>query len=311
MKNTMILHHTPRSPFSEKVRLMLDLSEKNWMHVRAPIHSNKRRIQRVLVEGYSRRIPLLQIGADIYCDSSVISDQLAISTGIPEYSKENLGEFKKYAVDLEEKGFTAFFVSIPQKQLLSAYFKDYSFKDFYGFVAGRVGSFKGVELPKPNVDDEKRKKEDILNECEEKLSTSKYLITSEKPTLADFTLYHLIWYSLKANMTDLFAGRPNVKKWYYGMSNGRKALPNEIKGVDALKIAKDNRPIVIPEDMKNGPMVGKEVSLIPDDVSGPGTLPVTGVVVGENENKIILKRVTKETGTIHIHFPKHALGACF
>lgn len=114
-------------------------------HVQAPVHSNKRTIQKVLVEGYSRRIPLLQIGADIYCDSSVISDQLAETTGIPEYSKENLGEHRAFTIEIEEKGFTAFFVSIPQKQLLSAYFKNYSFKDFYGFVAGRVGSFKGVE----------------------------------------------------------------------------------------------------------------------------------------------------------------------
>ncbi len=195
--------------------------------------------------------------------------------------------------------------------MLSAYFKDYSLKDFYGFVAGRVGSFKGVDMPKPDVEEEKRKKEKFLSTCEEMLSTSKYLISNEKPTQADFVLYHLIWYSLKANMNDLFVGRPNIKRWYMGMVSGRKPLPKEIKGKDALKIAKDSKPKSISKDMKSGPMVGKEVSLVPDDVSGPGTLPVTGIVVGENEQKIIIKRETKETGIIHIHFPKHALGACF
>lgn len=311
MNKTMILHHTPRSAFAEKVRLMLDLSEKEWMHVQAPVHSNKRIVQRKLVEGYSRRIPLLQIGADIYCDSSVISDQLAESTGIPEYSKENLGEHKAYAIELEEQGFVAFLASIPKKQLLSAYFKDYSMKDFYGFLAGRVGSFKGVDMPKLNVELEKKKRVEILKACENMLSTSKYLISNERPTLIDFTLYHLIWYNLKNGMIDVFTGRLNLKKWYYTMSQGRKPLPKEIKGEDALRIAKENTPSVVSDEMKTGPMVGREVSLIPDDVSGLGTLPVTGIVVGENETKIIIKRETEETGLIHIHFPKHALGACF
>lgn len=311
MKNTIILHHTPRSPFSEKVRLMLDLSNKEWMHVQAPVHSNKRTIQKIFVEGYSRRIPLLQIGADIYCDSSAISDQLAVSTGIPEYSKENLSDYRDFTIELEEKGFTAFFVSIPQKQLLSAYFKDYSLKDFYGFVAGRVGSFKGVDMPKPNTEAEMQKKEKYLNTCEEMLNTSKYLISNKKPTQTDFVLYHLVWYSLKANVTDLFDGRPNIKKWYLGMKAGRKPLPKEISGKESLMIAKDSKPQAIPKEMQVGPMIGREVSLIPDDVSGPGTLAVTGIVVGEDDQKVILKRETKETGIIHIHFPKHALGACF
>lgn len=88
-------------------------------------------------------------------------------------------------------------------------------------------------------------------------------------------------------------------------------MPREIKGGEALKIAKDSKPKPIPNAMKLGSMVGKHVSLMPDDVSGPGTLPVKGLVGGEDDLKVIIERKTAETGTIHVHFPKHALGACF
>ena len=66
----LILHHYDTSPFSEKVRLLLGLKGLAWDSVQAPVIMPKPELT-PLTGGY-RRIPVLQIGADIYCDTQVI-----------------------------------------------------------------------------------------------------------------------------------------------------------------------------------------------------------------------------------------------
>ena len=70
MSAELILHHYPTSPFSEKVRLVLGAKELTWRSVRIPVIMPKPDVL-ALTGGY-RRTPLLQIGADIYCDTALI-----------------------------------------------------------------------------------------------------------------------------------------------------------------------------------------------------------------------------------------------
>ena len=70
----LILHHYPSSPFSEKVRLVLAYKQLAWKSVIMPSIMPKPDVQ-ALTGGY-RRAPVLQIGADLYCDSALICDVL-------------------------------------------------------------------------------------------------------------------------------------------------------------------------------------------------------------------------------------------
>ena len=66
----IILHHYGLSPFAEKVRTALGLKGLAWRSVDvAPLPP--RPLLNALTGGY-RRIPVLQVGADIYCDTNVI-----------------------------------------------------------------------------------------------------------------------------------------------------------------------------------------------------------------------------------------------
>ena len=65
----LILHHYPTSPFAEKTRLMLGFKQLSWRSVMIPPIMPKPDLTR-LTGGY-RKTPVLQIGADIYCDSAV------------------------------------------------------------------------------------------------------------------------------------------------------------------------------------------------------------------------------------------------
>src|SRR6202158_4813724 len=66
----IILHHYDTSPYSEKVRLGFGLKGLAWASVELPQIMPKPKLT-ALTGGY-RKTPVLQIGADIYCDSQLI-----------------------------------------------------------------------------------------------------------------------------------------------------------------------------------------------------------------------------------------------
>src|SRR4051794_2594584 len=66
----LILHHYAMSPYSEKIRLALGLKGLAWRSVQiSPV--TPRPALMPMTGGY-RRTPVLQVGADIYCDTHLI-----------------------------------------------------------------------------------------------------------------------------------------------------------------------------------------------------------------------------------------------
>ena len=81
----IILHHYDTSPFSEKVRVMLGVKGLSWRSVIQPVIMPKPEL--VPLTGGYRRIPVLQIGADVYCDSQVILAELEARQARPAVIK--------------------------------------------------------------------------------------------------------------------------------------------------------------------------------------------------------------------------------
>ena len=79
----IILHHYETSPYSEKVRLGLGLKGLTWASVEIPVIMPKPDLT-ALTGGY-RKTPVLQIGADIYCDSQLIMRELERRHPIPSF----------------------------------------------------------------------------------------------------------------------------------------------------------------------------------------------------------------------------------
>src|SRR5688572_29497911 len=69
-----ILHHYDGSPYAHKVRLIFGLKRLAWRSVIIPMIMPKPDLM-PLTGGY-RRTPVLQIGADIYCDTHLIALEL-------------------------------------------------------------------------------------------------------------------------------------------------------------------------------------------------------------------------------------------
>ena len=71
---SIILHQYDISPFSEKVRVVLGIKGLDWFACDEPVIMPKPELT-ALTGGY-RKIPVMQIGADIYCDSQIIIREL-------------------------------------------------------------------------------------------------------------------------------------------------------------------------------------------------------------------------------------------
>src|SRR3984893_9947154 len=70
----IILHHFEKSPFSEKVRVVFGLKNIEWTSVL--ISRIMPRPDLMPLTGGYRRTPVMQIGADIYCDTQCIIREL-------------------------------------------------------------------------------------------------------------------------------------------------------------------------------------------------------------------------------------------
>lgn len=85
--NTLILHHYAMSPFSQKSRSMLGYAGLQWLSV-ITREMPPRPFLEHLTGGY-RKIPVAQIGADIFCDTRTIATEIARLAGHPELALEN------------------------------------------------------------------------------------------------------------------------------------------------------------------------------------------------------------------------------
>ena len=70
----IILHDYPQSPVSEKVRVVFGVKGLNWKSVEIPRLPPKPNLM-PLTGGY-RLTPVMQIGADIFCDTKCIIHEL-------------------------------------------------------------------------------------------------------------------------------------------------------------------------------------------------------------------------------------------
>ena len=66
----LILHQYASSPFSEKVRCLLGYKQQDYHMVEIPVIMPKPDLM-ALTGGY-RKTPVLQVGADIFCDTAAI-----------------------------------------------------------------------------------------------------------------------------------------------------------------------------------------------------------------------------------------------
>ena len=295
----IILHHFEQSPFSEKVRVVFGLKNIAWTSVL--ISRIMPRPDLMPMTGGYRRTPVMQIGADIYCDSQIIIREL--ERRFPEPTLfPNGDEGIAWATAMwTDRSFFQNTVNLVFGSLADQVPQD--------FIADRE-KLRGAKFDVaamtaaiPQMRDQFRAH---LQWIETQLGDNRPWLGGDKPGLTDVNAYMNVWY-VRGNLPTadaMFAEFSHVRAWetrLRGIGHGRRS---ELSTAAALDIATSAVPQTAersdPAD-PNGRKPGDRVEVAPDDY---GKIRVGGEIVALSAQHIAIRRHDPRAGEVVVHFPR-------
>ena len=301
----IILHHYAQSPFSQKVRSYLGFKGLGWRSHIVPWVPPRNELS--ILTGGNRRIPVVQVGADILCDSTLILrtlEQLHPSPPISRLADTLIHPLARLWEPRQMIYLGA--VRFLSREDVGGMFADDAertafLKDRIGFMAPASDITKNGEFA-PTAGAHVKLHANWLNNL---LGTSGAFLGGERPSLADFSAFHGFWWlrpgSAKA---DLLSPLDALWPWVDRMERlAGGAKPRSINSAGALALAHASQPAIdLPHAPNPGdPPLGARISVAPDDY---GKDPSTGDLVSIGPDHVVLRRETLEAGVVHVHFPR-------
>ncbi|MAL98113.1 MAG: glutathione S-transferase [Alteromonadaceae bacterium] len=306
----LILHHYPQSPFAEKARMMLGFKNLPWRSVIIPAIMPKPDLT-ALTGGY-RRTPVLQIGADIYCDTALIARRLDRLQSLPALFPEGQEAVAASAAQFADQVLFQHAVAINfQPQGLAERFKDMPDAAKTAFAADRKALFTGGSASRLPSHQALSQWPSLLGRLEQQLSESGSFLLGEEPSIVDFAYYHPLWFvasnSAVANALDPY---PQVLEWMNAVASCGHGDSTTLDASAAIQIARDATPesVAVLQDSQKLPFTdpegltaGQTVTISATDY---GTEPVTGTLVYQDAEEIVISREDDRAGEVHVHFPR-------
>lgn len=295
----LILHHYDFSNYSEKVRLALGYKGLSWHGVTIPPVAPKPDLT-PLTGGY-RRTPVLQVGADVYCDTRLILMELERRCPAPTlYPEDFTAEANMIAHWAESQFFrpVSLYVSGSNLDVLPA-----------DLQADR-SRMRGLPEPsEPTVRRAARRSAPAvrlqIRWIEDLLSDGRDWIAGSAVTVADLSVYHALWFFTAR--TDRLAferdGFVYIREWMARVAAFGIGEMSRMHPQDALSVAAKAMPAEsIPSDpFEEDPPIGARVRIRADDY---GRDPVEGELLQIDRERVALVREDSRVGTVAVHFPR-------
>jgi glutathione S-transferase len=287
-----ILHHYDNSPFSEKPRLLFGLLGLAWRSVIQPTIMPKPDL--VPLTGGYRRIPVMQIGADVYCDTQVIMAEVAARAG------RDLAAGGAWAVNL------------------------WADRLFFGATVPII--FGEIEVPRAFIEDREKLSGRPFDQAAMKaagfvmrpqwraqaawldaaLATSDWL-GGDAPGLADLSAYMNLWFlrgAARGAYDSLTAGLDRLDAWRARVAAIGHGPRSEMTPGDALVVAATHEPEPYAHHDLADPLglpPGAPITVSADDY---GREPIAGTLVAVNPGRVVLAREDPALGRLQVHFPR-------
>ncbi|MEZ5645211.1 MAG: glutathione S-transferase family protein [Burkholderiaceae bacterium] len=298
----LILHHYPFSPFAEKARLMLGYKGLPWQSVYIPSVMPKPDV--VALTGGYRRTPLLQIGADIYCDTALIATVLEHLKPEPTLFPEPVkGVARIVAQWAESDLFWAAMGYNLGPRGAAAFFADQPPQAAQTFAADRGAMSTGMTRLRPG--DAVSAYRSYLRRVAHMLHTQPYLL-GDVPCIADFAVYHPLWFTrvINASMAGILDATPGVLAWMDRMAAILHGHPTKLTSTQAIAVAAAAEPAPLPQEAfqdDHGIDLGSRVTVAANSF---GTETTEGTLVAATRTHYTLARTDDRAGLVHVHFPR-------
>ena len=295
----IILHHFPQSPFSEKIRLIFGLKSVAWTSVL--ISRIMPRPDLMPLTGGYRRTPVMQIGADIYCDTQCIIRELERRFPEPTLYPAGYQGLASATAMWTDKAFFQGTVNLVFGSLADKVPQE--------FIADRE-KLRGAKFDVaamtaaiPQMRDTFRAN---VQWIEAQLADGRSFMCGEQASLCDINAYMNVWYvrtSLPV-LDTMLAAFPATQAWEARMRSIGHGTCTEISTSAALEIGTRATPetaeLADPHD-PNGRKPGDQVEVMPDDY---GKIGVRGDIVSLSSQHIAIRRNDPVAGEVVVHFPR-------
>ena len=294
----LILHHYDISPYAEKIRLAFGLKGLAWRSVIQPMVLPKPDL--MPLTGGFRRTPVLQVGADIYCDTLRIAMELDRRCLDPPLLPEDGSGFNAMLATWAERVLmwpTARYVTGMNRETLSEGF----FRDRSAMRGHAAPEMEKVASDLPHQEGQLRL---MLGWVEDLLTRPEPDLATRTPRLADFALYQRLWWlkALDGKAAPVLAGHPRIEDWMARIAAIGHGQRSELTPAGALRIASESEPAPAPSTGPPGDIPpGSRVRVATEDFALD---PVEGETVHATPNEITIRREDPNTGSIHVHFPR-------
>jgi glutathione S-transferase len=295
MAGDIILHHYDTSPFSEKVRVMLGIKGLSWASVIQPVIMPKPELT-PLTGGY-RRIPVMQVGADVYCDTQVILAELEARHPQPPVVRGGAWAVNIWADRLFFQATVAVVFGAIGDNVPKEFVADRE------KLSGRpfdMAAMKAAAVPM------KAQWRAQAAWIEQGLGLQDFLGGST-PSLEDIAAYMNVWWlfgAARGEAEALLAGLPSVAAWRARMRGLGHGARREMIGAEALEVARSAEPGAAPPHDPADPLglsPGEGVTVAADDY---GRDPIPGRLVALNSQRVTIARDAADLGCVHVHFPR-------
>jgi glutathione S-transferase len=299
MAHEIIFHHYWTSPFSEKVRLVFGIKGLRWRSVEIPNMMPKPDL--IPLTGGYRKTPVMQIGADIYCDSQLIIRELERRHPTPPIiSDKGLSQALGFWSDMRFFQATVPLIFGELGPAIPEAFK----RDREQMFPERPFDHVAMKRAIPIFKDQWRAHADMINA---QLKDGRKFVHGPAPTLDDVHGMLNVWFlqNFHAPTADaLLKEFPLVVAWLERLKGIGHGSYEKMSGEEALTIARQAKseavPLADPHD-PNGRKPGDRVAVSADDY---GRDAVKGELVYSNAQEIAIKRSDPGVGDVAVHFPR-------
>ena len=292
----LILHHYDLSPYAEKIRLALGLKGMSWHSVDTPMVLPK--ADHFELTGGYRRVPVLQVGADVYCDTHLIARVLDRIQPAPALSPPG---FETVENALSRWGETSFMMVIMAYFGIGGIFDDAFMDDRKNTMLAPGTDLEAAPKLLPT---KLLQLKDNIRRLESLLSDGRPFMLGDTACAADLSTYHpLMMLGLHKKTKNLLTGADLVGAWMHRIGSIGHGDKTPMDSADAIAIANaadaiafESQP-VLPEGMK----IGDSVIVIHDDY---GSGNVMGQLAASAGDEIAIRRQGERVGEVVVHFPR-------
>ncbi len=291
-----ILYHYEASPFAELVRAAFGVKGLTWGSLLVPRIMPKP--DQTQLTGAYGRTPVVQIGADIYCDTGAILPALESLPG-PSLYPAPLGPLHRLVASWANG--PQFFAHVGAA--MGGMTPEMMGEDFIKDRQARFGmDLAALGRAAPHLAGQALVASQWLSDT---LTDGRAFIGGDEPGAGDLALYSNIWFvkavpTAAANSAAMLA-LPGVEDWFARMAGFGHGERREMTADDALAAARAATPATISGGVDAPYVAGMMVGVAQE---GTKDAPSVGRLLRCCSTGISIAREVEDGLTAHVHFPR-------